>query len=157
MQMKAKSRKGRKIIGWREWVSLPDLEIAALKVKVDSGARTCALHATKIRYLEKHDGETWVSFLVCINQKTHATKRVRAPLVEQRVVRSSLGHATLRPVIRTTVQIGDESWPVEVTLVNRDPMGFRMLLGRQALRGRYLIHPARSFIQSTPQNTAGEE
>jgi len=138
----------RKIIGWREWVGLPGLGIDAIKVKVDSGARTCALHATKIRYLEKHNGETWVSFNVVRQISPRQTKRVRALLVEQRMVKSSLGHATLRPVIRTELKVGDQAWPVEVTLVNRDPMGFRMLIGRQALKGRFLIHPARSFIQS---------
>ena len=139
----------RKVIGWREWVGLPDLGIEAIKVKVDSGARTCAIHATKIRYLEKHNGETYVSFLVVSNIAPRKAKRVRAPLVEQRLVKSSMGHASLRPVIRTQISIGGDTWPVEITLVNRDPMGFRMLIGRQALKGRYLIHPAKSFIQST--------
>ena len=147
--MKPRSKSSLKIIGWREWVSLTDLGLDAIKVKVDSGARTSALHATKIRYLEKNDGQTWVSFLVTANLDPHHSVRVRAPLVEQRVVKSSMGHATLRPVIRTRVQIGKDSWPVEITLVNRDPMGFRMLLGREAVRGRYLIHPERGFIQST--------
>ena len=146
--MEIKKKKSRKIIGWREWIDLPDLGISGIKVKVDSGARTSALHATKIRYLEQHDGETWVSFMVTAEMSPRRTIRVRAPLVEQRLVRSSLGHATLRPVIHTNVQLGDETWPIEITLVNRDPMGFRMLLGRQALRSRFYIHPARSFIQS---------
>ncbi len=136
----------QKIIGWREWIGLPDLGIARIKVKVDSGARTSALHATKIRYLESHDGTSMVSFL--IHFEKNQTRRVRAPLLEQRMVKSSLGHATLRPVILTRIQVGDESWPIEVTLVNRDPMGFRMLLGRQALKKRFLINPSRSFIQS---------
>lgn len=130
-----------KIIGWRESVGLPELGIAALKVKVDSGARTSALHATKIRYLKAADGLTWVSFVIF-------ERRVRAPLVEKRRVRSSMGHASLRPVIRTTLALNGETWSTEITLVNRDPMGFRMLLGRRALKGRFLIHPARSFIQS---------
>ena len=140
-----------KIIGWREWVGLPDLGIPAIKVKVDSGARTSALHATKIRYLEKADGVTWVSFMVNAGPHPHKSIRVRAPLVVQRKVKSSMGHASLRPVILTTIQLGEESWPIEVTLVNRDPMGFRMLLGRRALKGRFIIHPARSFIQSQPR------
>jgi len=134
-----------KIIGWREWVGLPDLGIDPLKVKVDSGARTCALHATKIRYSEQKDGGTMVSFVVHVGK---SEKKVKAPLLAQRKVKSSLGHATLRPVIVTRLRIGDEEWPVEVTLVNRDPMGFRMLLGRQCLKKRFLIHPSKSFIQS---------
>jgi hypothetical protein len=146
--MKKKSADKRKIIGWREWVGLPELGIEAIKVKVDSGARTCALHAAKIRYLEKHDGETYVSFVVVSQTKPRHAMRVRAPLVEQRVVKSSMGHASLRPVIRTQISLGGDVWSVEITLVNRDPMGFRMLIGRQALKGRYFIHPAKSFIQS---------
>lgn len=135
-----------KIIGWREWVGLPDLGIDTLKVKVDSGARTCALHATKIKYSESVDGQSFVSFVVPISKKLSV--KAKAPLLAQRMVKSSLGHATLRPVIVTRVRIGEEEWPVEVTLVNRDPMGFRMLLGRQCLKKRFLIHPSRSFIQS---------
>jgi hypothetical protein len=149
--MKRKSLAHRKIIGWREWVGLPELGIEAIKVKVDSGAKTCALHATKIRYLDKHDGETWVSFMVVSQTEPRHAMRVRAPLVEQRVVRSSMGHASLRPVIRTQISLGGETWPVQITLVNRDPMGFRMLIGRQALKGRFLIHPAKSFIRSKPR------
>lgn len=152
--MKKKSAIQRKIIGWREWVGLPELGIEAIKVKVDSGARTCALHATKIRYLEKHDGETYVSFVVVSQTKPRHTMRVRAPLVEQRVVKSSMGHASLRPVIRTPISLGGEVWSVEITLVNRDPMGFRMLIGRQALKGRFFIHPAKSFIQSKAREEA---
>ena len=135
-----------KIIGWREWIGLPELGIDRLKVKVDTGARTCALHATRIRYRESKDGTTIVAFDIVGTHKEviHA----KAPLVEQRKVKSSLGHASLRPVIRTKLKIGDEEWETEVTLVNRDPMGFRMLLGRQALKKRFLIHPSRSFIQS---------
>jgi hypothetical protein len=145
----------RKIIGWREYVDLPDLGIDTLKVKVDSGARTSALHATKIRYLEKSDGQTWVSFVVTAELSPRRSIRVRAPLVEQRMVKSSMGHSSLRPVIRTNVKLGREIWPIEITLVNRDPMGFRMLLGRQAVKSKFLVHPARSFIQS--RGTAREQ
>ncbi|MBX3021201.1 MAG: RimK/LysX family protein [Bdellovibrionales bacterium] len=136
-----------KKIGWREWVGLPDLGIEAIKVKVDTGARTCALHATKIKYLRIGE-ERWVSFVVTTQLNPHHGVRTRARLIEKRRVKSSLGHSTLRPVIMTSLKLGEETWPVEVTLVNRDPMGFRMLLGRQALKGRFLVHPARSFLQS---------
>ena len=140
----------KKIIGWREWISLPELGIPAIKVKVDTGAATSALHATKIRYLEKLDGETLVSFVVTSQMFPRKNLRVRAPLVAQRKVRSSSGLATIRPVIRTPIQLGQDRWEIEITLVNRDPMGFRMLLGRGALKQRFLIHPSRSFIQSEP-------
>ena len=148
MESAQKILRRRKLIGWREWVSLPDLGIDAIKVKVDSGARTCALHATKIKYIETRDGQTLVSFVIVSQISPRKTIRVRAPLVQQRKVKSSMGHASLRPVILTQIRLGGDTWPVEVTLVNRDPMGFRMLIGRRALRGRFLIHPAKSFIQS---------
>jgi hypothetical protein len=153
--LKSKHRK-LKIIGWREWIGLPDFAIPHLKVKVDSGARTSALHATKIRYLKEADGLTWVSFVITENMSPQRTKRVRAPLVEKRRVKSSMGHASIRPVVRTTIQLGDETWSTEITLVNRDPMGFRMLLGRTALKGRYMIHPARSFVQSADLSPLSE-
>ncbi len=137
-----------KKIGWREWIALPDFGIAQLKVKVDSGARTSALHATKIRYRTEADGVTWVVFTITENMSPHKSVRVQSPLLEKRRVRSSMGHASLRPVIETQITLGGETWTTEVTLVNRDPMGFRMLLGRRAIRGRFLIHPARSFLQS---------
>src|SRR3984957_12145257 len=100
--------KKRKLIGWREWVSLPDLGVSAIKVKVDSGARTSALHATKIRYLTMQDGQIWVSFR--INTDTGNVK-VKAPLLEKRRIKSSMGHASVRPVIVTMLQLGTERWP----------------------------------------------
>lgn len=138
------NQKKPKVIGWCENISLPDLDLKHIRVKVDSGARTSALHATRIRYLQAIDGTKWVSFLV--TDEKHRSRRVRALLVEHRQVKSSVGHVTTRPVIRTLVEINGESWPIELTLVNRDPMGFRMLLGRQAIRGRFLIHPGRGFV-----------
>src|SRR5665213_2835884 len=105
-----------KLIGWREWISLPELGISALKVKVDTGAATSALHATKIRYLEKLDGATLVSFVVTVQLHPRKTRRVRAPLIEQRKVKSSMGHASIRPVIRTLIEIGGERWPIETPL-----------------------------------------
>ncbi len=150
MNKKSKLTKKYKYIGWREWVALPDFGIDAIKAKVDTGARTSALHALSIRYSQKEkDGQAWVSFLVPLSSG-HSV-RVKAPLVARRMVKSSLGHSTLRPVILTRVQVGEDSWMTEVTLVNRDPMGFRMLLGRLAVRGRFLVHPGRGFIQSSAE------
>lgn len=150
--MKLKSPKKKlELIGWREWISLPDFGISQIKVKVDSGARTSALHATKIRYAKDEDGITWVSFVITEQISPLKHVRVTAQLIEKRWVKSSMGHATLRPVILTRISLGAETWPIEVTLINRDPMGFRMLLGRGAIKRRYLIHPARSFLQSEPR------
>jgi hypothetical protein len=137
-------------IGWREWVALPDLGIPAIKVKVDTGARSSALHAFDIRR-EVDGGVTWVRFRVHpIQRDVVETVRARAALADERVVRSSSGKATRRAVITTRVVVGPHVWPIEVTLVRRDLMGFRMLLGRQAVRGRFLVHPGRSFLLGEP-------
>jgi len=139
-------RKHAAVLGWREWAGLPELHVPKIKAKVDSGARTSALHASNIELFRRR-GTLWARFVIHPRQRSakleiHATARV----IEERTVRSSMGHATLRPVIRTTIAIGKESWPIEVTLINRDIMGFRMLLGREAIRGRYLIDPGRSYL-----------
>lgn len=140
--------KSLKVIGWREWFNLPEFGIQAIKAKIDTGARTSALHATKIRDIKGPDGSPWVSFVVTSQLEPRHVVKVKAPLLDKRMVKSSMGQATLRPVVLTTVELGGQIWPIEITLINRDPMGFRMLIGRQALRGRFLVHPARSFIQS---------
>ena len=137
------------VIGWRELVSLTALGVDHIKVKVDSGARTSALHASRIQYHPQKDGSVDVSFRVVAAVSPRRTILARAKLIAKRRVKSSSGQATLRPVIEVTVRLGEHTWPVEVTLVNRDPMGFRMLLGRRALSGRFLVHPGRSFLQSS--------
>jgi hypothetical protein len=133
-------------MGWREWSSLPDLGIERIKVKVDTGARTSALHAFDVEELER-EGETWLRFRVHpLQRNARTTVEAQARLIDRRGVRSSTGRVTVRPVIRTRVVLGGESFPIEVTLVRRDLMGFRMLLGRQALRKRFVVDPDRSFL-----------
>ncbi len=134
------------IIGWREWVSLPLLGIGKIKAKVDTGARTSTLHAYDVH--EYVDGQkNMVRFKVHPLQKnTLSVKSTKAEILEKRLIRDSGGKVTLRPVILTTVRVGDFKWEIELTLVNRDQMGFRMLLGRQALRGHLLVNPQRSFL-----------
>ncbi len=138
-------RKQRTVIGWREWVGLPDLGIDQIKVKVDTGARTSTLHAFKITPFIK-DNAQYVRFFV------HPVQRRRKPkidctalVVDQRRVTDSGGKSTERYVIRTTLWLGQKRWPTELTLTNRDEMGFRMLLGRQAIRRRCVVDPGRSF------------
>ena len=137
-------------IGWREWVGLPDLGIALIKAKVDTGARSSALHAFKIK--EVHEGpRTFVSFKVHPYQKdSQTTLSCKAELLEYREVRSSHGHVTLRPVVVTSIQFMEQIWPIELTLVGRDSMGFRMLLGREAVRGRYFVDAGHSFFGGHP-------
>lgn len=144
--MKEPRRKQRVVVGWREWLALPDLHVPKIKAKVDTGARTSALHAEDIRYLRRR-GITYVEFVVT-TERDGAVMRTTtmAPLIEERRVRSSNGTAELRPVISTRVQLGEREWLIEVTLTRRDMMGFPMLLGRQAVKGRAVVDPGRSFL-----------
>jgi hypothetical protein len=139
------------IIGWREWVTLPDLGKVRVKAKVDTGARSSSVHAFDIRLLERN-GIPMVSFEIHPLQRSEKKKiRVEAPLLEMRKVKSSGGHETLRPVIETEVELMGERWPIELTLASRDEMGFRMLLGRQAIRRRFLVNSGRSFFGGKPE------
>lgn len=139
-------KKSVPVIGWREWVALPDLGINHIKAKIDTGARTSALHAIDIRITGKGNRKT-VNFRIHpLQRDTQRTVSCRARLLDYRWVRSSNGRRELRPVIRTALSILDQEWEIEVTLTSRDLMGFRMLLGREAVRRRCLIHPARSFL-----------
>lgn len=135
----------RPAIGWREWVSLPELGISGVKVKVDTGARTSALHAFDIE-LKRRSGRRIVRFKVHPFQRdTKRTVCAEAELIEERMVRNTSGKQSLRPVVRTPVELMGERWDIELTLVGRDEMGFRMLLGREAVRGRFVVDPGRSF------------
>ncbi len=137
------------MIGWREWLYLPDLEIANIKAKIDTGARSSALHAFDIKIFERQ-GRDLVRFKVHPDQDSKAnTITVEAELLDIRDVRNSGGQEQFRPVIKTTVVLGDQRWPIELTLTNRDLMGFRMLLGRQAVRDRFLVNSGKSYLQSS--------
>ncbi len=133
------------ILGSEEWFSFPELQLPAIKARIDSGAKTSALHAVNIAPFQK-DGESWVKF--DINPIQNDLKTVihcQAPLVDKRVVKSSSGFREQRFVIRTTLDLGQTNWPIEMTLTNRDSMGFRMLLGREAMSGRVLVDPERKY------------
>lgn len=139
------------VIGWREWVDLTELRCGKIKVKVDTGARSSALHAFNVKEFEK-DGETWVKFDVHPDQDSgKRTISTKAKVLEYRKVKNSGGKATMRPVIVTTISLMAEVWSVELTLANRDEMGFRMLLGRQAVRGRFLVDAGESFHGGQPK------
>ena len=134
------------IVGSEEWCSLPQLGIPAIKVRVDSGAKTSALHAFAIKGFNRGDRQ-WVSFEVHPLQGNRRTiVRCEAEVVDQRVVKSSSGLTEKRYVIRTALLLGEQTWDVELTLTNRDSMGYRMLLGREAMVGRILVDPAAGFM-----------
>jgi hypothetical protein len=136
-------------IGWREWVSLPDLDVDAVKAKIDTGARTSALHAFRMERFER-EGEAWVRFELHPIQRSRAMAVTsEARIIDERSVRSSNGRVDRRYIIKTLLRLGDVAWPIELSLANRDEMGFRMLLGRTALRGRTVIEPGRSFLLGT--------
>ena len=145
--MASKTRKKNRItLGWREWVSLPELGLDAIKAKVDTGARTSTLHAFEVRQFEA-DGRKRVQFKMHPRQKDNETVVVcHADVVDERLVRDSGGHTEKRWVIETPVTIGDDTWPIEITLTARDDMLFRMLLGRTAIRKRAVVDPARSYL-----------
>lgn len=137
---------GRPLLGWREWIALPELGIERIKAKVDTGARTSALHTFRVESWQQ-DGVAWVRFWVRPLQNSESRARCcEAPVLDRRLVRDSGGHEEQRFVIRTPVRVAGACWPIEVTLTDRDSMGFRMLLGRTAIVGRYLVDPARSYL-----------
>jgi hypothetical protein len=133
-------------IGWREWLSLPQLGIGEIKAKIDTGARSSALHAFDIETFEV-DGTSKVRFKVHPKQRnTVITVAAEAEVIDEREVRNSGGKAELRPVILTEVELMGRKWAIELTLTNRELMGFRMLLGRQGVRRRFLIDAGKSYL-----------
>jgi ribosomal protein S6--L-glutamate ligase len=135
----------KQVVGKEEWCSLPELGLPILKARVDSGAKTSSLHAFHIHPFER-DGVPHVRFKVHpIQHNREIVRSCEAEVVDRREVKSTSGISEKRYVIRTALQLGSTNWPIEVTLTNRDSMGYRMLLGREAMRGRMLVDPAKRF------------
>ena len=135
-------------LGWREWISLPELGIDRIKAKVDTGARTSALHAFEIAECKTPDRH-WVKFKMHPLQRDNETViECEADVIDRRYVRDSGGHRELRWVIKTDIVVGKEHWEAEFTLTPRDNMLFRMLLGRTAIAGRATVDPGRSYLAS---------
>jgi len=134
------------IAGSKEWCSLPQLDIAAVKARVDSGAKTSSIHAFNIEPFTR-DSVQWVRFdLHPLQKSRRATIRCEAPVVDRRTIRSSNGTSEKRFVIRTPLTLNGETWDIELTLTNRDAMGYRMLLGREAMSGRILVDSEAEFL-----------
>lgn len=132
-------------VGWREWLALPEIGLHAIKAKIDTGARTSALHAWKIEPF-RDGGAPWLRFhLHPLQRNTELSVACLAPVHDRRVVSDSGGHRERRYVIETPVQMGAYSWHIELTLTDRDTMLFRMLLGRRAMRGLQVV-PNASFL-----------
>lgn len=138
------------VIGWREYVKFPELNLENIKAKVDTGARSSCLHALNIEYFTKH-GERWVRFEVHPQQRNaQVSVQCQARLLEERHIKDSGGTKTHRPVIETTIMLGTVAVKAEVTLIARGSMGFRVLIGRQAVRGRFLVDPGHSYKMGRP-------
>lgn len=143
-----RQRKKRRelIVGWREWIGLPALNIEAIRAKIDTGARSSSLHAKKIEVFDQ-DGKRWARFQVVLD---HAHERGRipcvAPVSDLRSIKNSFGVSEERVIIRTLLRISDGVWPIEVSLADRENMTFPALLGRTALRRHAVVDPGRSYI-----------
>lgn len=138
------------MIGWKEWCALPDLNIRDIEAKIDTGAATSALHAKVISITEYEDNQ-YIRFKVYPHQgEKYAPKICKAPLIARRFVMSSSGHREKRYVICTRLTVGKTSIVTEITLTDRSPLRFRMLIGRLALKKNFLIDPAKAHLQGRP-------
>ncbi|OOV86704.1 ATP-dependent zinc protease family protein [Oceanospirillum linum] len=142
----------KRTLGWREALSIPSLGVEEIIAKVDTGARTSAIHAFFVEPFKAADGRDWVRFgLHPLRQEQQPELVVEAPVKDRRQVSDSGGHSEERYVIETVLKIGDETLVAEVTLTDRETMAYRMLLGRTALRGRFIVDPDLSYACSAPQ------
>ena len=140
IRTKPAEAKAPPLIGWRERVRLPEIGIGPIIAKIDTGARSAALHAENI-----HVSGHRVSFCVPVNGRVH---HCELAVKGRRRVKSTSGHSEMRIVVETDVKIGTQQFTVEVTLTDRADMGVPMLLGRASIRDRFAVHPGRSFIIS---------
>lgn len=135
----------KETVGWQEWCSLPKLHLPAIKAKIDTGAKTSALHAWDIHPFHRH-GELYVHFTIHpLQRDIRITRICTARVIDQRTVMNSGGDKEYRYVIITSITLGQRTWDIEIGLTNRDAMAFRMLLGRDALQGHLIVDPGRKM------------
>lgn len=144
----------RLVAGWREWLALPDLGLARVKAKIDTGARSSSLHVTQLRLVDGAQGQV-AHFLLQPGAGADAVA-VSAPVVDIRQVTDSGGHSTRHPFIRTMLAVAGRQWPIELNLTSRHNMLFPMLLGRTAMAGRLLVDPQQSYLLGTRGTDAGQ-
>jgi hypothetical protein len=142
-----KTRKKEKaLIGWREWIGFPELGIDRIKAKIDTGARSSVIHAFHVQKIDDADEPRVEFYLHPVQHRRQPELHCVTSIVDERVIRSSNGERETRYVIITPMRLGENIWPIELTLSNRDQMGFRLLVGRAAIRGRCVVDPGSSFL-----------
>lgn len=148
-ERKPRAPRGPEIIGWREHIGLPDLGLSNLAAKIDTGARTSAIHAVELAIIDI-DNARWVEFSVPVGNR-RTINRVRALLVDEREIKNTSGVSERRLVVRTTLLMGRHRWKIEMSLANREKMEFDLILGRTAIRKRgILVDPGHSYVLGPP-------
>lgn len=149
-ERKPRPRRAPEVIGWREHIGLPELGLPVLAAKIDTGARTSALHAVDHKIIDV-EGVLWVEFSIPVGNR-RTTDRVRALLVDERAIKNTSGIPERRLIVRTTLLLGRHRWQIEVSLANREKMEFDLILGRTAIRKRgILVDPGHSFVLGPPR------
>ncbi|TCD14553.1 ATP-dependent zinc protease family protein [Oricola cellulosilytica] len=143
---KKTSERKKTVVGWKEVVRLPDFGDLTVHAKIDSGARTCALHVETMKILEK-ENRRWVEFSI-LPARDPAARLFQAPVVDKRTVKSSSGHAEERVVVKTPIRLAGHRNTVEITLTNRDSMEFPMLIGRNLLRRGFLVDSSHAYLSA---------
>ncbi|RED49728.1 ATP-dependent zinc protease family protein [Aestuariispira insulae] len=151
-----KKKKTKTTVGWREWVAFPELGVPSINAKIDTGAKTSAIHAYRPRIVTVHEQEFVEFYVHPLQRRKKPEILCRAPLVDKRAVTSSNGQSQNRYVIRTTMVLGGQSKAIELTLTDRDEMSFRVLIGREALRGGFVVDPGRSYCVSGEKSKKGQ-
>lgn len=143
---KQKKKKEKTLIGWREWADLPDFEVTGVNAKIDTGAKSSAIHAFRIRETVLEGVDHVEFYLHPVQRRKKPEVFCCAPIADRRVIRSSNGQEEERYVIETRLRLNGRVWKIDLTLTNRDAMGFRLLIGRDALKRRFLIDPGASYL-----------